>query len=77
MRSHLQIWGQAFSCPAATDSPVHPMSQPSALSEDTQYLGSMDAQYFQTAQMKLHAREQRLQVSDLFPEEVTLLSLGR
>ena len=60
----------------ANDSPLYPMSQPSALSEDTQYLGSTEAQYFQTAQMKLHAREQRMQVLALFPEQVTLLSMG-
>ena len=61
----------------AEDSPFHPMSQPSALSEDTQYLGSTEAQYFQTAQMKLHAREQRMQVLALFPEQVTPLLMGR
>ena len=44
------------------ESPFNPVTQPSAVSNATQYTGSSDAQYFQTAQMKLHAREQRLQV---------------
>ena len=44
------------------ESPFNPVTQPSAVSNATQYPGSTDAQYFQTAQMKLHAREQRLQV---------------
>ena len=47
------------------ESIFNPVTQPSAGSNTTQYTGSSDAQYFQTAQMKLHAREQRLQVLNL------------
>ncbi len=51
------------------ESPFNPVTQPSAVSNATQYTGSSDAQYFQTAQMKLHAREQRLQVLALAVQE--------
>ena len=58
------------------ESPFNPVTQPSAVSNTTQYTGSTDAQYFQTAQMKLHAREQRLQVLAL-PIRHVRCCLGR
>ncbi len=58
-------WVQGFPFSVANESPLYPVTQASAVSDTTQYTASTDAQYFQTAQMKLHAREQRLQVVSL------------
>ena len=55
---------QDFSFAVPIESPLYPISQPFAVSDVTQSMGT-DPQYFQTAQMKLHAREQRLQVQAL------------
>ena len=58
---------QAGTFGAAEDSLFHGMKGQSSMAVNMMLMGA-DTQYFNTAQMKLHAREERLQVSSLFSQ---------
>lgn len=60
-----QLQTQARTFGAAEDSLFYGMTGQSTMAANIKLMGA-DTQYFNTAQMKLHAREERLQVSSLF-----------
>lgn len=59
-----QLQTQAGPFGAAEDSLFYGMTGQSTMAANMKLMGA-DTQYFNTAQMKLHAREERLQVSSL------------
>ena len=60
-----QLQTQAGPFGAAEDSLFYGMTGQSTMAATKQFMGA-DTQCFRTAQMKLHAREERLQVCSLF-----------
>ena len=60
-----QLQTQARIFGAAEDSLFFGMEGETTMAANTQFTGA-DTQYFHTAKMKLHAREERLQVSSHF-----------